>query len=438
MKKTVVLGLGISGKAAALLLLAQNKKVIGVDDKITSLPDLEAKGVTICKPSEIDFLEVESVVLSPGVPLSHPVCQAANSLGICMIGEAQLAFSYLHQKVIGITGTNGKTTVTLLTEHVLKYAGHKAKALGNVGVPFCSYVMDANPEEIIVAELSSYQLEMMEGQFLDVAVVTNITPDHLDRYKNMEEYAAAKAKIAGCLKKKAPLYVYDQTFHDYPDLFPRGITYGPSLDATFFTSKECAKEGEKIAYFLPLSYRKLGIHESENVLAAYLLTRQFGVGEDDFISALESFEKPAHRIEYVATIDKVDYYDDSKGTNVDAVIQAVKAMEKPVILIAGGVDKGFPFTIWRDLFLGKVKAVVAIGQTSEKVCQDLQGVCPTWKESTLEKAINRASLLATEGDCVLLSPGCSSFDMFRDYKHRGEEFKRCVGELGYRRQNHDS
>ncbi len=412
--------------------------VIGYDDKQTSFEELRQLGVVICqKLEEIDFPAISYVIVSPGISPKHPVYQKAIASKVSVLGEADFAFVHINQKVIGITGTNGKTTTTLLVEHILNHSGRKAKALGNVGVPFTDYILNKNPEEIIVAELSSYQLETLRGEIVDVAVVTNITPDHLDRYPSMVEYARAKANILHCCKKSAPVYVYGRILEEYKDLFPDVITYGSS-NSDYSTTKEVAKEGEKILYYLPPSFRNLGIHESENILAAYLAVKNFGVQANEFLKALESFEKPPHRIEFVATIDGIDYYNDSKGTNLDAVLQAIKAMDKDIVLIAGGADKGYDFTGWRIPFLGKVKHVVTIGQTADMICRDLAGVCPIWKEGSLALAIERARDLVAEGECVLLSPGCSSVDMFRDYRHRGDEFKRCVTEIRHRRKENES
>lgn len=410
---TVVLGLGISGKAVYEFLMRMGEPVIGIDDKAEYT---------------IDFSLVKRVIVSPGIPRSHPVYQAAIMNRIPLIGEAQFALSYLRQKIIGITGTNGKTTVTLLTQHILQHAGYKAVALGNVGIPFASYIQKQDPEEIIVAELSSYQLETLTAPVLDAAIVTNITPDHLDRYDSIRDYALAKANISRSLKAGAPLYIYNQISMEFGDLFPHLPTYGRA-SGMYITNKEYAKEGDKIIYFLPSNYKNLAICESENLLASWLLVSNFGVHVEQFLEAVKSFKKPPHRIEYVETINQVAYYNDSKGTNLDAVLQAIEAIDSKVILIAGGADKGFGFTTWRSCFINKVISVIAIGQTADKICKDLQGVCHIYKELTLASAVKKAREIALPGETVLLSPGCSSFDMFVDYKHRGEEFKRCVMEL---------
>lgn len=428
----LVVGLGVSGKAAAEFLLKQGLSVCGYDQKKINLPDLERRGLVLYfNMEDIDWKKIDEMILSPGIALSHPICQKAERESIPIIGEAAFSFRYLHQKAIAITGTNGKTTITLLVEHILKNAGLKAKAVGNVGLAFTSYLLQSDPEEILVAELSSYQLETMNGSFFDVGIITNITPDHLDRYSSMIEYAKAKQKLSDCIKNSGIFYVYDKIIEEFGDLFSNSkfLTYGQKIESEFFTTKQIAKRREKIAYFLPLRYRDLGIHESENLLAAWLLVKDFGVTTGQFLEAVDSFRKPPHRIEYVASVDGVEYYDDSKGTNLDAVVQAVLAMKNPVVLIAGGVDKGFRFTEWKTSFEGKVKHVIAIGETANAICEDLKDFCPVSKVLTLSDAVHTAKSFARAGDCVLLSPGCSSFDMFDDYKHRGREFKRFVAQI---------
>lgn len=445
MQKVLVIGLGLSGKAAAEYLLTGGYEVFGFDDKLSCHNESDIK-ITLVDKDDLSFLkEFAFVVVSPGVPRNHFLCKKAEELSLEIIGEAELGFRILHknypkQKCIAITGTNGKTTVTLLAEHILRYCGIKARALGNIGTPFTSYLQNVDPEEILVCELSSYQLETMTCPVFDSAVIVNITPDHLDRYATMEEYAKSKTYVHRCLKKEGILFVYENCLRDFPKLFEKmnTITYGVSTSSHFSTDKKFLYRHANPFCILPESFEKLGIHESENALAAWCLVSIFGISPDDFISGLSTFTKPSHRIEFVKTIDEVAYYDDSKGTNVDAVIQAVKAMQGPVVLIAGGVNKGFPFTIWKESFMGKVKYVISIGETAHLISQELGDEFAVSIASSLEEAVEKASSIASKGDCVLLSPGCSSFDMFRDYKHRGQEFKRCVADLENRSKNYES
>lgn len=388
MKKVLVIGLGKSGLSALQLLNEQGKEGIGYDDAHAHNPD-------------IDWVQIGQVVVSPGVPPEHPLYQKALSLQIEVIGEAELALRSVKQSAVAITGTNGKTTVTLLTEHILKKAGIPARAVGNVGEPLS--MMRGSPEEVLVVELSSFQIETLRARVFDAAVLLNITPDHLDRYSDMRAYARAKCALEQCLKEGAPFFVQDGVLQEYGDLFTQPKKQMPVLT-------------------LPDMPR----HDRENALAAYALCRCFGVSEAPFLHALSTFQKPAHRIEFVSEIDGICYYDDSKGTNIDAVIQAVHAMRGAVILIVGGVDKGASYLPWAHSFKGRVKQILALGQAARKIAEELEPFFALQVVSSLREAVERARQIAVSGDAVLLSPGCSSYDMFRDYVQRGEEFKRYV------------
>ncbi len=440
-QKILVIGLGISGRSAAEFLLKKGYTVWGVDKNYEHLQHssevavLVQKGMQISQDSEkLDLKQFNKVVLSPGVPQTHPLCLEAHALGIEVLGEVEIACRFLpNSPFLGITGTNGKTTVTLLVNHVLNHSGRPARALGNVGTPITSSLngekLDLNP--IIVAELSSYQLETMHSKVIDVAVVLNITPDHLDRYATMEEYAKAKMQIGFCLKEEGTLYVEHRTAQAYGHLL-EGISYKsygyePSCD--LYTDLQSLFFNHKNIHSLPPANVGRRSHDLENMMAAFALCHHCSVTPSEFFEALKSFTKPHHRIEFVRCQGKVNYYDDSKGTNLDAVIRAVEALETPIMLIAGGVDKGAPYTPWIEAFAGKVKAIFAIGQAAPKIHMDIGHQIPVHLCSNLEAAVKRAAEYAQEGDSVLLSPGCSSFDMFRDYVHRGEEFIRIVKAL---------
>lgn len=435
--RALILGLGISGRAAAEFLLMRGYTVTAVEKKTQTLshPDLlrlREKGlVALSENVQIDMGQFDLLVPSPGVPQSHPLYSKAEQNGIKIVGEAELALQSMRQPAVAITGTNGKTTVTLLVEHILRNAGKKARALGNVGEPLSTYFIQPDPKEIIVAELSSYQLETMATPVFDAGVILNITPDHLDRYPHMLAYAEAKCRLQLSLKAGAPLFVHEKIAAEFGSLLTRKelYTYGVSSRSHFWTDRRKIYDGEGVEYLLPARYRELGEHESENILAAWLLVRPFGVKFASFIEGVESFCKPPHRIEFVRMVDEVAYIDDSKGTNLDATIQAVKAMPGPVILIAGGVDKGSPYAPWIPVFQGRVKRIIVLGQAAAKMMRELEGAFVIEMVDSLREAVQQARKEAVKGDCVLLSPGCSSYDMFRDYAHRGEEFKRCVNDL---------
>lgn len=438
-KRVLVIGLGLSGRSAVQLLLDQGAQVHGVDRNQEllytndSLMKLRYRGLTTqLDGAPLNINEYGLVVVSPGINQDHPYYVAAKKAGIEIVGEIELACRYVRNPMIGITGTNGKTTVTLLTAHVLNQCGKPAKALGNVGIPLAAELANLEcTSTILVAELSSFQLDTLYTKVLDAGVILNITPDHLDRYGTMAEYAKSKIHMKDCLKPNAKLFVDEKTWKEWRVLFDQfpADTYGFHSHCTLFTDQQTVFFKEKIDYIWPPVYRGRCDHDIENLMAAYALCREMGVTGEQFITAAQTFKKPSHRIEFVENVDGVAYYDDSKGTNLDAVMRAVDSLQGSIVLIAGGVDKGAPYTPWIDAFGGKVKYICAIGQAAEKIKKDLQPNIAVELFSSLEAAVKKASELANPGENVLLSPGCSSFDMFRDYAHRGDEFKRIVQEI---------
>ncbi|MBY0528872.1 MAG: UDP-N-acetylmuramoyl-L-alanine--D-glutamate ligase [Rhabdochlamydiaceae bacterium] len=433
MKRACVLGLGVSGLAAVDFLQSKGIEVSAADRKLPSSNDpqfqkVSRQGLTVFSDqAKIDLKGCDLFVLSPGISSEHPLVLQAKKLGIEIVGEAELALREIDQPAVAVTGTNGKTTVTLLTAHVLNRSGIKARALGNVGEPLSAYAMSPNRNEVLVVELSSYQLETLTARVFDAAVLLNITPDHLDRYRTMALYAQAKCRLQHCVKENGMFFVQTQAYEMCREwLSDRVQTMGDDFSSQLWTDKVVAKYCGNVEYFLPDVYRNLGLHESVNALAAWGLCKPFGVTAEQFIAALQTFSKPAHRIEYVAEIEGVEFFDDSKGTNVDAVIHAVEAMKGPVVLIVGGVDKGASYLPWKEHFQGKVKRLVAMGQAAQKIDQELSSSFNFDHAGSLSEAVQLAKACAEAGDCVLLSPGCSSFDMFVDYAHRGEEFKRAV------------
>lgn len=440
-KRYLVIGLGISGRSAAELLLKKGAQVAAVDqnrhllDHNVDIQVLKQRGLkTFSDPSQLEIKDYHTVVVSPGVPQSHPLYVQAKELKIEMLGEVELACQFLKAPAfLGITGTNGKTTVTLLVAHILNAAGMPARALGNVGVAMTSEkaLEAASANEIIVAELSSYQLETLHSKVLDAAVLLNITPDHLDRYGTMEHYAIAKMHISKCLKPEGPLYIEEQCLKEYGYLLKdfKAKSYGYQSHCDLHTDLKAVYNGENALFPLPQLLHGHKSHDLENIMAAYALCQQMGVTPELFLNGLSTFKKPPHRIEFVCQVKGVDYIDDSKGTNLDAVIRAVETIQKPIILIGGGVDKGAPYSPWIAAFAGKVKSICAIGQAASKIEKDLNHAIPVGIHQSLEEAVRAASKMAKSGDVILLSPGCSSFDMFRDYAHRGEEFQRIANAL---------
>lgn len=416
-KKVLIIGFGISGQSAAAFLLQKGAIVTAVDRKWEALQEKARSlpGLTLGPDdAQLDVGLWDLILLSPGVPDTHPLVQKAFSLQKEVIGEAELAFRYLPNRCIGITGTNGKTTTTLLVTHLLQSIGKKARAVGNNGVSLSSYLLQIDAQEILVVELSSYQLETLQQKKLDCALILNITPDHLDRYGTMQAYAAAKKRIYDCLKPQGSFWISQPILDHYPDLF------APLKPALFDQKPILLPEGERL---------RQGIPEEQNLQAAFALCQFWGMTQEQFEAGLATFRKPAHRIEWVADIEGVSYFNDSKGTNIDAVMHAMQSFSGPVILLIGGVDKGASYFPWIGSFQGKVKKLLAFGQAAEKMEQELACAFPFQRVETLEEALHYAHHEAKEKDTILLSPGCSSFDQFRSYEHRGDVFKQMVLEL---------
>lgn len=406
-KKALVLGLGISGRSACRYLLAGGAKVAAYDRKMKTLkelPDIKkliGEGLKLideekCPPA--DFM-----IVSPGISQKNLLHSQAVNAGLKVMGEAELAFSQMKNPVIGITGTNGKTTTAELTAHILNKAGKKAVALGNNGFPLTGWLLKENsPQTIVVAELSSYQMETMKTRVLDAAVILNISPDHLDRYGSLQNYAKAKFHIQNFLKPGAPFYIHPSLAFPYRSLIFRNALY--------------TQEG--------LDF------EQENQLASYQLVKLFGVSKEMFKRAAATFKKPPHRLEFVGKINGALYYNDSKATNVDSVMKAAGALPGKIILIAGGKDKGLSFKPLIEACRDKIRQICLIGEASERLYEELMPHFPTKRCETLGRAVGFCHSLAKNGECVLLSPGCASFDQYDNFEQRGDDFKKYVRKLG--------
>jgi UDP-N-acetylmuramoylalanine--D-glutamate ligase len=434
-KNVLVIGLGISGRAAVHFLQTFGANVIGVDQNAEQLQNhpeillLKDKGLIVRSDGEkLDLNVFNLIVVSPGISTHHPLIQKAYENKQEVIGEIELGCRAAKQsQMIAITGTNGKTTVTLLITHILQESGFKARALGNVGVPLTREILTLDSQEIGVLELSSYQLDTMVQAVLDEAIILNVTPDHLERYGTMEKYAQSKFRIGKCLKESGKIFINYSTAEEYKNLlnFPY-FTYGYLPQCDIYTDQKDVYARGKFAFKLPPEWQNKKSHDLENVLAAYAICSHRGITPEQFLQALETFIKPPHRIEFVLEKNGVRYYDDSKGTNIDAVIRAVESLDSSIILIAGGVDKGASYQGWIHIFKNHVKEIYAIGQAARKIQAELSQVVPVYIKEGLDHAVQAASLNAEKGDIVLLSPGCASFDMFKDYVHRGQEFQRLV------------
>ncbi|MBX7067292.1 MAG: UDP-N-acetylmuramoyl-L-alanine--D-glutamate ligase [Parachlamydiales bacterium] len=402
MMKILVIGYGVSGKAAANFLRKKGHEVIAVDKKGGEgvLPD----------SADLSLDGFGQVILSPGVPQTHPLVIKAKAMGIEVIGEIELGCRHLKNRCFGITGSNGKTTTVTLTAHILNCAGKKARALGNVGDSVCSYLLNADPNEILILELSSFQLETLEAKILEAAIVLNITPNHLDRHRDMQEYVEAKARIQNCTKQET--YVSSQILQEY---------------GKYFSNAQCFEKD--LALINDVSYIQLEMPSKQNVSAAYLLCKRCGVTDAEFLRGLSTYKKPSHRIEWVAEIDGVSYYNDSKSSNIHSVMHAIGRMEGDIVLIIGGVHKGSSYKAWIEPFRGKVRQIIAYGKAAPIMEYELAPYFPFVGVDRFADAVKLAKQMAKKQETVLLSPGCSSYDQFENYEQRGDEFKRLVREL---------
>lgn len=443
-KNVLVCGMARSGIAAAELL-AKKGAVVTLQDlktieQLGDISDIEKKGITIYvgkNPDDI-VLKQHLIVLSPGVPCDLPFLLEAEKNHIPVWSEVELAYTMTPCNVIAITGTNGKTTTTTLVGEILKSEYQNTVVVGNIGVPYSEKVESLTSDDWVVAEISSFQMETAHTFHPKISAVLNITPDHLNRHKTMETYIAMKERVWK-----------NQTEQDYcilnwEDKVCRSMAERTRSKVFYFSSQTVLKEGIyledgniKICWqninetlFHIDELKLLGVHNYENIMAACAIAVCAGVPLQKIIKITKEFAGVAHRIEYVATINDVEYYNDSKGTNTDASIRAVLAMKRPILLIAGGYDKGVSFADWVKLFQGRVKHLVLIGVTAEQIEREAieAGFTAISKCDTFEQAVSLCHDKAEKGDCVLLSPACASWGMFDNYEQRGDLFKKLVRE----------
>ena len=434
-QKVLVAGLGKSGMAAYELLKNMGAKVSLFDGK----KDLDVSGydapVFLGKMTKEELAGFACAVFSPGVPLDIDLASELRELNIPIIGEIELAFLCEKGVVAGITGTNGKTTTTTLVGEIMKAYKEKVFVVGNIGNPYTKEVEKSAADSVTVAEISSFQLETIDTFHPVVSAVLNITPDHLNRHKTMEEYIRVKLSITKNQTKE------DLCVLNYEDDVLRDSAKEMPCEVTFFSSKQKianglyqndnkdivdAKTGEVL---MNMSECNLpGDHNCENIMAAILITRKLGVPMDTILSVVKKFQAVEHRVEFVKTVRGVDYYNDSKGTNPDAAIKGIQSMSKPTVLIGGGYDKQSEYDEWIESFGGKVKLLVLIGQTREKIaaCARAHGFENIVLCDTFEEAIDTCYRNAVSGDAVLLSPACASWGMFKNYEERGDKFKELV------------
>ena len=442
-KRVLVVGLGKSGVASALFLKAHGARVTVSDTKTgdelhSEIPVLLDHGITVETGGhgERTFRGQDLIVVSPGIPLDAPALVQARALGGSVIGEIELAARFLPGPIVAITGSNGKTTTTTLTGEIMTAAGFPALVGGNIGTPAIALAERATPQSVIVLEVSSFQLETIHRFRPKVAVILNVTPDHLDRHRTFEAYVDAKARIfenqqsadfsvlnaddptcvAMAARTKAQVFWFSRQ---------KEVQQGAwVLDGSILFRDGARQREIMLVSEIPLK----GAHNLENVLAAVCAGALMGGAPEKIRQAVREFKAVEHRLEYVATIRGVDYYNDSKATNVDATAKALESFPANIHLILGGKDKGSDYTLLNDLLRQRVKRVYTIGAAAPKIESQIKGV-EVVHADTLENALRKANAVAESGDVVLLAPACASFDQFKNYEQRGHVFKEIVRTL---------
>ncbi len=447
-KRVLVVGLGKSGTASALFLKAHGARVTVSDSKTfdqfsKEIPLLLDHGIVVetGRHGERTFQEQDLIVVSPGVPVDSPPLVQARARGEAVIGEVELAAQFFPGRIVAITGSNGKTTTTTLAGEIAAAGGFSTAVGGNIGTPAISLIERAHKSTVGVLEVSSFQLETIQTFHPKIAAVLNVTPDHLDRHHTLAAYVNAKARI-----------FENQQPGDYAVLNADDPTCVEMANRTraqvfWFSRKEEVKQGAcvrqgRVLFRDSAGEREImlvseislkGAHNVENVLAAVCIGALLGCEAEKIRGAVRNFKAVEHRLEYVATVGGVEYYNDSKATNVDATIKALESFPANIHLILGGKDKGSDYSVLNDLMRERVKRVYLIGAAAEKIETQIVSSKSAGVEivqaGTLESAIKRAASVAQPGDIVLLAPACASFDQFRSYEHRGQVFKTAVQEL---------
>ena len=444
MTKIAILGGGESGVGAALLAKAKGLEVF-VSDMGQIKDQYKAKLATAAiafeegQHTEERILKADEIIKSPGIPDKAPIVQKAQQREIPIISEIEFAGRYTDAKFVCITGTNGKTTSTLLTYHLLKNAGLNVGLAGNIGESLAEKVIE-NRYEYYVVELSSFQLDNMYAFKAHIAVLTNITPDHLDRYEySMEKYAASKLRIARNMSN-SDYFIYNADDHTITHALDSAAVGGTAVPFSL-QGKEGAQvtlQGQHIQVSIPSfegnvdtsKSSLIGKHNQYNTMAAVAVAKLLKVSDEEIAQALETFRNAAHRLQEVGVAKEVTYINDSKATNVEAVWYALEGIKQPIIWVAGGVDKGNDYSTLVELAREKVKVLVCLGKDNDKLKQAFGRVVPIIAETTsIEYAVRLSRSLATPGDVVLLSPACASFDLFKNYEHRGQRFKEAVEKI---------
>lgn len=442
-QRVLVAGSGKSGIAASRLMLEMGGEVILYDsnaalDSKELLSNFD-EGAAICillgQLSRTDLLGVELAVISPGIPLDAPFVSVLNDAKVPLWSEIQLAFQVAKGKLAAITGTNGKTTTTALVGEIMRSFYEDVYVVGNIGIPYTEIALRTTDESVTVAEISSFQLETIMDFRPQISAILNITPDHLNRHGTMENYIEVKKSITmNQTSEDCVILNYDdpvlREYGESEELKPRVIYFSSSeeLKEGYYLDGEtimCQKDGEVKEIISVNELQLLGKHNHENVMAAAAISLEMGVPLERIRQAMRDFKAVEHRIEFVLERFGVKYYNDSKGTNPDAAIQAIRAMPGPTLLIAGGYDKDSEYDEWIETFGNKVKHLVLIGQTRDKIadCAKAHGFTEIMYAEDLEEAVHVCASYSNPGDYVLLSPACASWGMFDNYEQRGDAFK---------------
>ena len=431
-KKAAVLGLGSSGEAAGRLLQAHGAQVTILD---SGLPDpervrsLQQIGISVIVglPADEAEADYDLAVLSPGIDPALPIAQNFLRQGSSFIGELELSSRFCERPIVAITGTNGKTTTTQLIEAMLNAGGLRTLACGNIGIPFAEAVQRQEKFDVFTVEVSSFQLETISTFRPKVAVWLNLTPDHLDRYGSMEEYRAAKLRIFE--NQNSGDFAVTNRADDLPPLTAQQIRFSAYLnDADLTLRQETIHfRGSPILHIAETNLT--GIHNIENLMAALATAYALNLPWENAKRGLKGYTLLPHRCEQVAEIDGISFVNDSKATNLDALAKALESQSAPVVLLAGGKDKGFEFDTLADLVRTKVRHAVLIGEMANRIFSSWSRIVPCSVANTLREAVIEARRQSRQGDVVLFSPGTSSFDMFKDYADRGNQFREIIREL---------
>ncbi len=442
-KRVLVVGLARTGVATALFCAARGANVTATDSRTENeigeaVPRLRVAGVKLelGGHQENTFLEQDLIIPSPGVSADAPPLQAARAKGVTIWSEVELADRFLEGRLIGITGSNGKTTTTTLIEHILRNAGFSTILAGNIGTPLISRVEQTSSDTITVVELSSFQLELIETFRPNISVFLNLTPDHMDRHHTLEAYARAKARIFENQTEadSAVLNADDPATTSLAPAKPHVYWFSRKqrvAQGAFVRESEIVfrHDGEEEVVLNLQDIPLAGAHNVENVLAAVAATRLAGAEPAAIARGVRSFAGVEHRLEFVAEIAGVRYYNDSKATNVDATLKALDAFPGRILVILGGKDKGSDYTLLQRPLREKAILALLIGAAAEKIEKQITGSVAIERAGTIERAVEIASHASRPGDVVLLAPACASFDQFQNYEHRGRVFKDLVHNL---------